>query len=74
MKGKYCKCLNIYTIDKCKKKRCNAPAYWGQGIGSEGNNDNPADIKQPQRLDVNNTESGEETNEPRITTIIRVSR
>lgn len=34
MKGKYCKCLNIYTIDKCKKKRCNAPAYWGQGIGS----------------------------------------
>ena len=34
MEAKYCKCLNTYTINKCKKKRCNAPDYWKQGIGS----------------------------------------
>ena len=32
--AKYCKCLNTYTIDKCKRKRCTAPDYWKQGIGS----------------------------------------
>ena len=63
MKAKYCKCLNIYTIDKCKKKRCNAPAYWGQGIGSEGNNENPAEIKRVQRVDVNVTQSNGDADE-----------
>ena len=34
MKAKYCKCLNTYTIDKCKKTKCQAPYYWEHGIGS----------------------------------------
>lgn len=34
MEAKYCKCLNTYTIKKCKRKRCTAPDYWKQGIGS----------------------------------------
>ena len=49
MKAKYCKCLNTYTIDKCKKKRCSAPEYWEQGIGSEGRNENPATIIRVKR-------------------------
>ena len=34
MKAKYCKCLNTYTINKCKKTKCQAPYYWEHGIGS----------------------------------------
>ena len=49
MKAKYCKCLNTYTIDKCKKKRCSVPYYWEQGIGSEGRNENPATIIRVKR-------------------------
>lgn len=34
MRAKYCKCLNTYTINGCDDKRCKAPYYWKQGIGS----------------------------------------
>lgn len=35
MKAKYCKCQNTYTIKDCDEdRRCNAPHYWRQGIGS----------------------------------------
>ena len=36
MRAKYCKCKNTYTTEDCKynNKRCNAPDYWSQGIGS----------------------------------------
>ena len=35
MRAKYCKCKNTYTTKDCDyEKKCNAPAYWGQGIGS----------------------------------------
>ena len=35
MKAWYCKCKNTYTTKDCDyEKKCNAPAYWGQGIGS----------------------------------------
>jgi len=33
MRATYCKCKNTYTINKCKKEKCNAPEYWKQGIG-----------------------------------------
>ena len=34
-KGKFCKCKNTYTTKNCKfEKKCNAPEYWRQGIGS----------------------------------------
>lgn len=35
MKAVYCKCKNTYSI-KCdkKQKKCKAPYYWKQGIGS----------------------------------------
>lgn len=35
-KAVYCKCKNTYSIncDKNKGKKCNAPYYWSQGIGS----------------------------------------
>ena len=39
MKAKYCKCKNTYTIKDCNEdKRCNAPYYWRQGIGSTTGN------------------------------------
>ena len=35
MRAKYCKCKNTYTTEDCKyNKKCNAPDYWSQGIGS----------------------------------------
>ena len=74
MKAKYCKCLNTYTIDKCKKKRCSAPDYWAQGYGSEGRNENPATINQ---IDTSNTNVRVATNEvveERQVNIIRVTR
>jgi|TARA_R110000744_G_scaffold59779_2_gene124140 hypothetical protein len=39
MKAKYCKCKNTYTIKDCNEdKKCNAPHYWRQGIGSTTGN------------------------------------
>ena len=39
MKAKYCKCQNTYTIKDCNEyKKCNAPYYWRQGIGSTTGN------------------------------------
>lgn len=32
MRAKYCKCKNIYTINKCDCEH--VPYYWYQGIGS----------------------------------------
>lgn len=32
----YCKCLNTYTITKCKKRKCNAHPIWKQGVGNIG--------------------------------------
>jgi len=74
MKAKYCKCLNTYTIDKCKKKRCSAPKYWEQGIGSQGTNENPADIKQLESKRTNIHIAEEPTQEERVVNIIRVTR
>jgi len=74
MKAKYCKCLNTYTIDKCKKKRCSAPKYWEQGIGSQGENENPADIKQLESKRTNIHIAEETTQEERVVNIIRVTR
>ena len=34
MRAKYCKCKNTYTINHCDEKKCKAPKYWKQGIGS----------------------------------------
>tara|TARA_R110002012_G_scaffold30602_6_gene92493 strand:+ start:949 stop:1134 length:186 start_codon:yes stop_codon:yes gene_type:complete len=34
MRAKYCKCKNTYTMKKCDKKKCQAPDYWSQGLGS----------------------------------------
>jgi hypothetical protein len=34
MRAKYCKCKNTYSIKGCKSKKCKAPYYWSQGIGS----------------------------------------
>ena len=35
-RAKYCKCLNTYTITKCKQKKCKVPEYWKQGISDIG--------------------------------------
>lgn len=35
-RAKYCKCLNTYTIKKCKKKKCKSHPIWKQGIGNIG--------------------------------------
>lgn len=32
--AKYCKCKNTYTNKDCDKRKCKAPYYWKQGIGS----------------------------------------
>ena len=36
MKAVYCKCKNTYSIEckNNKNKKCNAPEYWKQGIGT----------------------------------------
>ena len=34
MRAKYCKCKNTYTMTKCNEKKCQAPDYWSQGLGS----------------------------------------
>ena len=74
MKAKYCKCLNTYTIDKCKKKRCSAPYYWEQGIGSEGRNENPATINQIDSTKKSTHVAEAPADEERIVRIIRVTR
>ena len=35
-RAEYCKCLNTYTIKKCRKNKCKQPYYWKQGIGDIG--------------------------------------
>lgn len=35
-KAEYCKCLNTYTISKCKKRKCKQHPIWKQGVGDIG--------------------------------------
>ena len=54
MKAWYCKCKNTYTMTKCNEKKCQAPDYWSQGLGSlTGGTISNVDNQSSERTDSN---------------------